>query len=88
MDGTRRGAVVGVDRTGVRIVLETETTMPKGPHDLALVATEPATGQIATGSVSGLWEGMFPSGVATPVTSRVDGRDMEISRPFSVEPTN
>ena len=55
---------VTVGQPGVRIVLETEAILLPGPYDVALVATEGPTGQIAIGRLSGEWTGDFTNGVA------------------------
>jgi hypothetical protein len=63
---TEASGRIGVPKPGIRIVLESEAKLPPGPYDVALVATEGPTGQIAIGRVSGSWDGKFSNGVALP----------------------
>jgi VWFA-related protein len=63
---TEASGRVGVSKPGIRIVLEAEAMLSPAPYDVALVATEGATGQIAIGRISGSWDGKLANGVALP----------------------
>lgn len=73
VDHQASGRVIA-GKPGVRIVFETEAPLFPGPYDIALVATEGPTGQIAIGRLSGEWTGDFANGVAfTSILQPMEG---------------